>query len=401
MKKMLSAGGGGVRVALAASAAALLVLIGSGVPASAARSTEHNIQKHKSDVASMAWCGPKKASIALADGFGDNTWRLITRYSAVVEAAKCPRVTKYTYTNGEGTTGKAISDIESLVSEGVTAIVDFPDAGKAMLPALTKAYKAGTIVVPYRVFPGGKAKVNYTAYISTTFISAGKLWAQDVVGALHGKGEVAFLSGPPANSQGLNEYRGIESVLKHYPGIKLVGQRPYNVTTWTPSKTDQVVASLLSKYPDIKAVITDFGTAIGGALPDWQKAGLKIPVIATEDANSLGCDYYSLKAKNPTFKLFTVSSQTWMVEYAIRYAVALATGGKLPSTTSVPQENYENSVTGKPKMPVCQKGLPATAINSSGLTNGEQLAALKGVIPSLASLRKHPIHTIATTGIGA
>jgi hypothetical protein len=25
------------------------------------------------------WCGPRQASIALADGFGDNTWRELTR----------------------------------------------------------------------------------------------------------------------------------------------------------------------------------------------------------------------------------------------------------------------------------------------------------------------------------
>jgi hypothetical protein len=103
------------------------------------------------------WCGPQQASIALADGFGDNTWRELTRYSAVTVAAQCPSVTGYTYTNGEGNTQKAISDINSLVAQG-TAIVDFPDAGEAMLPALTKAYQAGTIVVPYRVFPGGKTR---------------------------------------------------------------------------------------------------------------------------------------------------------------------------------------------------------------------------------------------------
>src|SRR5438046_588411 len=103
------------------------------------------------------WCGPKQASIALADGFGDNTWRELTRYSAVTIAAECPSVTKYVYANGEGNTQKAISDINSLVAQGITAIVDFPDAGKAMLPVLTKAYQAGAIVVPYRVFPGGTA----------------------------------------------------------------------------------------------------------------------------------------------------------------------------------------------------------------------------------------------------
>ena len=62
------------------------------------------------------WCGPQKASIALADGFGDNTWRELTRYSAVTVAAQCPSITGYTYTNGEGNTQKAISDINSLVA---------------------------------------------------------------------------------------------------------------------------------------------------------------------------------------------------------------------------------------------------------------------------------------------
>jgi ribose transport system substrate-binding protein len=336
---------------------------------------------------SNSWCGPQKASIALADGFGDNTWRELTRYSAVTIAAQCPSITSYNYTNGEGNTQKAISDINSLVAQGTTAIVDFPDAGQAMLPALTKAYQAGTIVVPYRVFPGGKSGTNYTAYISTDFTSAGVLWGNDVAQALNGKGNVVFLGGPPANSQSLAEYQGLQSVFKKYPGIHLLGQSPYNVTNWDPATTQQVVSSLLSKYPTIDAVVSDFGTALAASFPEFQKAGRKIPVIATEDGNSLGCDYASMSASDPGFKLFTVSSQTWMVEYAMRYAIALATKGTVPSSTDVPQQNFENSVTGSPSKPVCNSSLPPTAIMSSGLTAAQQQAALQGVIPSLASLR--------------
>jgi ribose transport system substrate-binding protein len=333
------------------------------------------------------WCGPKQASIALADGFGDNTWRELTRYSAVTIAAQCPSVTKYVYANGEGNTQKAISDINSLVAQGITGIVDFPDAGKAMLPVLTKAYQAGAIVVPYRVFPGGTGGQNYNAYLSTDFTSAGVLWGKDVASALNGQGNVVFLGGPPANSQSLEEYQGLQSVFKSYPGIHIIGQKPYNVTNWDPATTQQVVASLLSKYPKIDAVVSDFGTALAASFPQFTKAGRQIPVIATEDGNSLGCDYASMHGSDPGFKLFTVSSQTWMVEYAMRYTIALATKGTVPSSTVVPQQNYENSVTGSPNQPVCNKSLPATAIMSSGLTPTEQQAALKGVIPSLESLR--------------
>src|SRR6266700_5303923 len=333
------------------------------------------------------WCGPKQASIALADGFGDNTWRELTRYSAVTIAAECPSVTKYVYANGEGNTQKAISDINSLVAQGITGIVDFPDAGKAMLPVLTKAYQAGTIVVPYRVFPGGTGGQNYNAYLSTNFTSAGVLWGHDVATALNGKGNVVFLGGPPANSQSLAEYQGLQSVFKNYPGIHVIGHKPYNVTNWDPALTQQVVASLLSKYPKIDAVVSDFGTALAASFPQFQKAGRQIPVIATEDGNSLGCDWASMHASDPGFKLFTVSSQTWMVEYAMRYAIALATKGQLPSSTDVPQQNFENSETSSPSKPQCDNSLPPTAIMSSGLTASQQQEALKGVIPTLESLR--------------
>ena len=376
------------RLTAAVSAAAVLSLAVAACSSGSSSSDNSSASGSSKTVSSkLPWCGPKQASIALADGFGDNTWRELTRYSAVTIAAQCPSITKYVYTNGEGNTQKAISDINSLVAQGITSIVDFPDAGKAMLPALTKAYQAGTIVVPYRVFPGGTAAQNYNAYLSTNFTSAGVLWGHDVATALNGKGNVVFLGGPPANSQSLAEYQGLQSVFKNYPGIHVIGQKPYNVTNWDPALTQQVMASLLSKYPKIDAVVSDFGTALAASFPQFQKAGRQIPVIATEDGNSLGCDYASMHASDPNFKLFTVSSQTWMVEYAMRYAVALATKGKVPSSTVVPQQNYENSVTGSPNKPVCDKTLPATAIMSSGLTPAQQQAALKGVIPSLSSLR--------------
>lgn len=333
-----------------------------------------------------SWCGPKKASVALADGFGNNTWREITRYAGALTALSCKSVTKFVYTNGQGSTQKAISDINGLVSQGITAIVDFPDAGKAMLPALTKAYKAGTIVVPYRVTPGGKAGVNYTAYIGTNFVQAGVAWGKFVAAALGtAGGNVAFLSGPPGNSQGLQELQGMNSVLKSYPNIKLVGTSPFNVTNWDPATTVTVIDGLLSQNTGanaIKAVVSDYGSALAGAFPEWAKAGQKIPVIATEDGNNVACAWKADVATDPGFKLMTVSSQNWMVNWAMKYAVAKATGGKLPPKT-VPQQTYENSVnpTGGEIAPNCQAKLPATAINSSGLTNAQQLAALAGKVP--------------------
>jgi len=94
-----------------------------------------------------SFCGTKEISVALADGFAANPWRQMTTAAAINEASQCPNVTSWTHTDGQGNTQKAISDLNGLAARGVNAIVVFPDAGPAMLPAIRDAYKQGSAVV--------------------------------------------------------------------------------------------------------------------------------------------------------------------------------------------------------------------------------------------------------------
>jgi ribose transport system substrate-binding protein len=329
-----------------------------------------------------SWCGSKKITLALADGFGDNNWRLLVRGEAYNEALQCPSVTKYLYQDGHGNTQQAISQIKSLAAEGVSAMVIFPDAGKAVLPAITSAYHAGPVVVPYRVFPGGTAGTNYTYFIKTDFTQEGALWAKFMVKALHGKGNIANLGGPPANSQSLDEYTGMQAIFKHYPGIHFVGQTPFNVTNWDPAQTQKVVTALLAKYPKIDGITTDFGAALADSFGAFSRAGRKIPAVATEDSNLLSCAWKQQRTSDPKFLLETVDSQTWMVRTAIDFAVAKASGGKVPSSNVVPQFEFENQLTGKPRPPVCASSLPGTTLLSTHLSAAQAKSALTGSYPT-------------------
>lgn len=323
-----------------------------------------------------AWCGTKKITLALADGFGDNNWRKVTTGEARNEAAQCPSVTKFIYTDGQGNTQKAISDIHGLVAQGVNAMVVFPDAGQAVLPAIRQAYKAGVVTVPYRVFPGGTAGVDYNYYISTQFQQAGQLWGQWLDKALHCKGNVINLGGPPANSQSLAEYQGMKQALASCPNIHIIGQTPYYVTNWDPAQTQKVVTAVLAKYPNIDAITTDFGAALASSFGAFSQAGRKIPAIATEDSNLLSCDRQKLVKTDPQFQLFTVDSQNWMVRTAIDFAVAKASGGQVPSSTVVPQKAFEDSLTGSPHGVECDPSMPPDAFLSSHLSHAAQKAAL-------------------------
>ena len=323
-----------------------------------------------------SWCGSKKITLALADGFGDNNWRKVTTGEARNEAAQCPSVTKFVYTDGQGNTQKAISDIHSLVAQGVNAMVVFPDAGQAVLPAIREAYKAGVVTVPYRVFPGGQTGTDYNYYISTQFQQAGVLWGKWLDKALHCQGNVINLGGPPANSQSLAEYQGMKQALASCPNIHIIGQTPYYVTNWDPAQTQKVVVSVLAKYPKIDAITTDFGAALASSFGAFSQAGRKIPAVATEDSNLLSCDRQKLVKSDPQFQLFTVDSQNWMVRTAVDFAVAKASGGQVPASPVVPQKAFEDSLSGKPHPVQCDPSMPPDAFLSSHLTHPAQKSAL-------------------------
>lgn len=321
-----------------------------------------------------SWCGPKKATIALLDGYGGNSWRQVTTAAGKQEAEKCPSITKYEYADGQGNTQKAISDIKAFAAKGVDALVVFGDAGPAVLPALTSAYKAGKVVVPYRVVVGGKAGVNYTKYIPASFKEDGASWGKWIKGILPDGGNLLFLSGPAGNSQGLEELEGLKSVLDDK--YKFLNPAPFDVTNWDPALTQQVLTAEIAKNPKIDVIVSDFGPSLVGALPDFKKFNRSVPALATSDGNSLGCFWMDNHKDNPDFKLFTVATGTDNVRLAVQWAVASATGGKLPAEDVFKAPSFEDSVSGKPSPVQCRKDLPGAIYLSSGVSADDQAKAV-------------------------
>jgi ribose transport system substrate-binding protein len=318
-----------------------------------------------------AWCGSKQITLSVSDGFGGNNWRRITSGEAKAEASLCPSVTKYIYTDGQGDVQKSISDLNGLAAQGVNAMVVFPDAGPAMLPAIRSAFQAGSIVVPYRVDPGGTAGTDFNVYISTDFCVDAKLMANWLIKALPSGGNVVYLGGPAGNSQSTTRSKCLHEVLDP-TNIKLIGQQPFEVTNWDPAVTQQVITADLAKFPQIDGWATDFGAAFASSLPAFSQGNRKVGVVAAEDSNAFAC-----ASIDPTngFQMMTVTSQNWMSRTAVDFAVALASGGTPPESPVVKNVAFEDSL-GSPPIVQCDKSMPSDAIMSSHLTKEEQKAAL-------------------------
>jgi ribose transport system substrate-binding protein len=324
-----------------------------------------------------SWCGPDEIVLGMTDGFGGNSWRLVTTAAAQDEAEKCPSVTSFEYADGQGDTQKAIADVQGMVAKGVDALVVFPDAGEAMLPALRTAYGAGVVTVPYRVDPGGEDGKDYDIFIGSDFKEAGQLWGEWIIQNLPDGGNVLFLSGPPGNSQGIDEGEGLHEVLDPTGKYTFIGEEPFEVTNWDPAETQQVLTSAISQNPEIDVIVSDFGPSLVGALPVFEQSGRSIPAIATSDGNVLACFWEDNKDANPDFKLFTVSTQNDHSRLAMQHAIARATGGEVPADDVYPSTAFEDSVSGTPNPVTCEPDLPGDIYLSAEMEGADQAAVIE------------------------
>jgi len=343
-------------------------------PAEEAPAEEAPAEATASDVPS--WCGPNEITLGFADGFGGNNWRLVTTETGRREAALCPSVKELIYTDGQGDLQKSISDIQGLVSQGVNALVVFPDASEAILPTLQEAYAAGVVTVPYRVYPGGQDGTDYTAYIALDAKNDGKNYCEWIKKARPDGATVLVTSGPKGNSQGTDMSTELRACLgAEGDKYTFVGEDPFEVTNWDPAETQKVITAAVAKYPEIDVIASDFGPSLVGALPEFTKAGRPIPALATSDGNILGCFWQEQQDAGNGFDMMTVATGNDHARTAIDYAVAVATGGEIPASTAHQHALFEDSL--DPARPVqCDTSLPDYVFHSAELITAAEQAQL-------------------------
>jgi hypothetical protein len=82
-----------------------------------------------------------KLTVGLADGFGGNVARQMFKMEFIMQALTYEDVGKIVYTDANLDAQKAISDMRSMVAQGVDVVVSYPDSGDALLPVDRQATK--------------------------------------------------------------------------------------------------------------------------------------------------------------------------------------------------------------------------------------------------------------------
>ncbi|MFA5606654.1 MAG: substrate-binding domain-containing protein [Leucobacter sp.] len=320
------------------------------------------------------FCGDEPVKVALADGFGGNSWRKVTRAMFEDWASGCDNITEVLYTDAQGDTQKAISDINSLVAQDVDVIISFVDGGEALLPTIRQATQQGVSFVPFVGSPGGEPGVDYVDFVSEDIETYGEGLARWTMEQMGGEGNLVMLGGIAGNSYSQGVYDGVVRALEDYPNITLLNEDGPVSTDWEPGKTQQVVAGLITSYGDIDGIVSDYGGGSVGGIRAFQAAGQEIPVWSANDSNDFACLWYEHGSEDSKYQIATMSSRNFVSQAALNKALAAHNGIVNNDPSIFALEIIEDS-TNPDMMPVCEPSLPADAINSSGLSV-EQLQEL-------------------------
>ena len=303
---------------------------------------------------SEAWCGEEGVTLGIQDGGGLNAWSKESLEQVQLISKACPAVEKEIVVDADFEPQKAVSGIQSMISQGANAIVLIPDSGNcAEVPAMRQAMQHGVTVVPWAAYPCGTEGTDYTKYIDWDTKAAGREWAEWVIEQMGGKGKLLYEGGPAGNTVSSNAAEAVAEVVAENPGVELVepiSSEEWPVTNWDPAETKKVTAAILAKHPEINGLVNDYGASAEAEIQAFQAAGVKVPAIATSESNALGCSWKEAKEKNEEFPLLTISSRNWLGRYAAQYAIAEASGGTPPALKNngiIDLGQWENSVSGK------------------------------------------------------
>jgi ribose transport system substrate-binding protein len=293
-----------------------------------------------------SFCGTKPMTLGISDCGGINGWSAASYAAVRSEAAKCTNV-KQDARAASFAIDKALSDLSSFTAQKYEAIVLIPDAGDE-LAAIKAAKAAGAVVIPWGSDPGGVPGTDYDAYVDWDTTAAGKTWAEWMVKALNGKGNVVFLGGFAGSAVGHQQLEGINSVFKDQADIKLLtGTTDFVPTNWDQATAQKAMTTLLNQYPQIDGVISNYDADAVGIIRAFQAANRPLVPLTTLDSNKLGCDFAKLKADNPKFEMVTISSRNWLGRVAARKAIAAVQGTPDTEPDSYPLTIFEDSLGGQ------------------------------------------------------
>jgi ribose transport system substrate-binding protein len=296
-----------------------------------------------------------KLTVAYVEGFGENTFRQMSKMEFILEALTYPKIGKIIYRSAHSDLNQAIADFKSVIAQHVSAIVTYPDFGDAMIPVFQEATKAGIPVSTYAWgYVTGPGK-NYTTVVGEDTCKLGKAFA-NVMNSKVKSGNIAFLGGFPGNPLSAGWQTCEQKALNS--NINVVANDP---TNWDPSKVQGIVAGILAKTPDLAGLSYEDALFMSqGGFTAYKAANIPYQGVFTYRTDEAGMGCLADKLKDPKLQIYYFSAGNPQIRLALTADMMKLAGAKIPPTIVFPIQLQQQT-----KRDMCLKGYPGTASGTS------------------------------------
>lgn len=273
-----------IRFIMSAAVAALAAV--ALVPAISSGAT------HKDAAATARKAAAKSITIGWANPQAKQP--IFTAFTSALDAAAKRAHVKVITLNGEATPPVQVSDIQTFITDKVTAIIVFPLVPQAESTILGKAASAGikiiglNAILPSAAGETPKVPAPYSTNLDWGYVDGPYAEAKYVDAALHGKGNVVGIKIPvpvPSLDAMLGAYQ--KYVTKGHPGIHWLGTLP-DATDGLAGARSSMADAITRYHGKIQAVMAYTDIAGIGAAEALKAAGIKHVVIVGQQANKIG-----------------------------------------------------------------------------------------------------------------
>ncbi|MCG2797373.1 MAG: ABC transporter substrate-binding protein [Cellulomonas sp.] len=201
----------------------------------------------------------------------DHPWTIAFNNSIEDEAKA--RGHKIVVTDAQGSTAKQVSDVESLIAQGVDVIIISPREEKPLAEVTLKAKAAGIPVfivdraVDKTVAVAGE---DYVSYIGSDFYAEGKAAGEWLVTKLGGTGTVIEIAGTTGSSAADDRGSGFREALEG-SNVEIVASQDGNFVRDTGR---QAMEALIQQNSDADAVFAHNDEMALGSITALQAAGI-------------------------------------------------------------------------------------------------------------------------------
>jgi ribose transport system substrate-binding protein len=170
------------------------------------------------------------------------------------------------------------SQVDSLINQGVAAIIVVPVQADSLAPQIASAKSKG---IPLLAVNAALDSPDLAGNVQPDDVAAGAQEMQMMADKLGGKGNIVILQGPLGGSGEINRGKGIDQVLAKYPDIKVLAKDTAN---WKRDEAVNKTKNWISSFgPQINGVVSqndDMGLGALQALKEANRTG--VPIVGID-----------------------------------------------------------------------------------------------------------------------